>query len=156
MKTVWDRLCPPTTTNSERACQNLFRYTVFLCQHPILIQPPSEYADKAESLRKDAKATGKRRPKKRFGRIAVKLQIAAKAYDDLAKAELPHEEIKRAVCDLSEFILELFGGTPRHKIVATISSVALNRNVSVDDVRNWLREEAVKMAKKPAKRPLPR
>jgi hypothetical protein len=148
MKTVWEKLCPPSASESEcEACLRLFNEAVIYFRHPILIQPPSDYAERASRLREDANKISKRRPQKKFGRLADKLQKAAKAYDELAQAELPHKGIKRAVCDLSESSVLQFG-SPHHEIIATIASVALDRKVSRDDVRNWVRAKAVKMTKK--------
>jgi hypothetical protein len=144
MKVVWNRL---RREGGEGLFAELFHITVTLMQHPILMQPsPSpSYADLATRLRDDARAIEKRKPQKTFGRCAGSLARAAKTYDALDKAQLPRQEIVRAVCDLASLLDERFG-SPHYQAAATIASVALDRVISEHDVRNWLR--AVKMSEK--------
>jgi hypothetical protein len=143
MQTVWVELL----REGDRACLDLFCNAVALMQHPIINQPYPSYIDLASRLRNDAGKVSRRSPRKTFSRLASSLRKAAAAYDTLAKAELPRDEVKRAVRDLSCFLSERFG--PAHyRTAATICSVALDRKISPDDVRNWLRADGVRAAKK--------
>jgi hypothetical protein len=87
-----------------------------------------------------------RRPGKIFSRVAKAIQKAAMAYETLAKTEPTHDEVKRAVRDLSSYFTERLGRA-HHQTTATVATVALNREISPDDVRNWLRTEAVNLGK---------
>jgi hypothetical protein len=147
MQAVWAKLRPAAGERQDAACLELFCATVTLMQHPILMQPYPSYSDRASRLRDDARALRKRQPRKTYDRLAQKLEAAAGAYDDLAKAELPHNETKRAVRDLAGLVAKRFGSA-HHQPTATIASVAVGRGISADDVRNWLRAEAVKIGKK--------
>ncbi len=147
MKAVWVKLRQKqSSARQDLICFNLFGNTVTRMQYPILKVAYPSYTELASRLRDDARRITKQRPTKKFGRLAAPLQKAAKAYDDLAKTEPPDDEIKDAVRDLSCLVAECFGSV-HHQTTATIASVALNRKISVDDVRNWLRADAVKIGK---------
>jgi hypothetical protein len=139
MKKVWVKL--PETVRLE-----FFRTAVMLLEHPILMQPRPSYTEVAARLREDARVLGTRRPGKTFARLAMPIRKAAMAYETLAKTEPPRDEVKRAVRDLSCYFTERLGRA-HYQTTATVASVALNRAISPDDVRNWLRTEAVNLGK---------
>jgi hypothetical protein len=140
MAPVWDKL---RREGGEAFFAELFGAIVSRMQIPFLLQPG--HAGQATKLRDHARAVKKQRPEKTFGRHAGKLIRAAKSYDALDAAGLPREEIMRAVCNLADLLTERFGA-PHYQEVAAIASVALDRPISADDVRNWVR--AVKMVTK--------
>jgi hypothetical protein len=139
MKKVWAKL--PETVRLE-----FFRTAVMLLEHPILMQPRPSYNEVAARLREDARVLGTRRPGKTFARLARPIQKAAMAYETLAKTDPPRDEVKRAVRDLSCYSTERLGRA-HYQTTATVASVALDRAISLDDVRNWLRTEAVNSGK---------
>jgi hypothetical protein len=140
MNAVWQQL---RAKGGEAFFAELFGAIVWRMQVPFLTQPM--HAGKAAELRDHAQGVKERRPEKKFGCYAGSLLKAARSYDALDEAGLPREEIMKAVGDLVSLLTERFG-SPHYPIAATIAAVALDRPISADDVRNWVR--AVKMAKK--------
>jgi Arm DNA-binding domain len=128
----------------HRACLEIFCAAVSVMQHPTLMQPLPSYRELAARLRADAKALEKRTPRKTFKRLAGPLTVVAKSYEELAKTDVP-EDLREATIVITLLFADRFG--PGHfRTIATIISVAFNRDVSADDVKNWQRADRVKSA----------
>ena len=122
----------------HRACLDIFSSSVVIMQHPILMRPLPSYREFAARLRADADALEKRTPRKKYKRLARPLTAAAESYHELAKTDLSEEDVREAAITMALLFAERFG--PAHfRSVATITSVAFNRNISPDDVKNWQR-----------------
>jgi hypothetical protein len=129
----------------HRACLAIFCGAISVMQHAIVMQPFPSYRELAARLRADAHALKKRTPGKKFKRLAGRLAAAAESYEELAKTNVSQEDVREAATTIALLFAEQFG--PAHfRSVATITSVAFNRDISPDDVKNWQRVDRVKSA----------
>lgn len=134
----------------DKAVLELFVYTFSAARLSRLPGASIPYSEMADRLRRDAAITKKERPRKQAEPFAKKLISTAEAYERFAKVPVDQDQI--VVKDIIEFMKERFGPS-MHKITATLASVALDRPVSVDRVRDLSRgKRAAKSRGKPAKR----
>jgi hypothetical protein len=127
----------------DKAILELFVHTFAAAQAPMLPGSSISYFEMADRLRRDADIAKKERPRKQGEPFAKKLISTAKAYESMEK--VPVENDQAVIMDIIEFMKARFGPS-MHKITAKLASVALDRPVSVDRVRDLSR---VKRAAKP-------
>ena len=134
----------------DKAILELFVYMFAAARAPMLPGSSISYFEMAERLRRDADIAKKERPRKRAGPFAKKLISTAEAYECLAKEPVDNDQA--VIMDIIEFMKARFGPS-MNKTTATLVSVALDRPVSEDRVRDLSRgKRATKAPGKPAKK----